>query len=116
MSSTGDTGAVGAEYTIETEARPYVAPTQFRKKPVTIDAWLIKDVVDRHFGLEGQPDPLAEAISVGRVKPVLNGVYIDTLEGGMFGRLEDYLIRGVAGEFYPCKPDIFFATYEPVTP
>jgi hypothetical protein len=34
----------------------------------------------------------------------------------MFGRLEDYLIRGVAGEFYPCKPDIFFATYEPVTP
>lgn len=116
MSSTGDTGAVGAEYTIETEARPYIQTTSFRKKPVTIDAWLIRDVVDRHFGLEGQPDPLADAISVGRIKPVLNGVYIDTLEGGMFGRLEDYLIRGVAGEFYACKPEIFFATYEPVTP
>lgn len=116
MSSTGATGAVGAEYTIETEARPYCRPTKFRKKPVTIDAWLIKDIIDRHYGLEGQPDPIAHAISVGRVKPVLNGVYIDTLEGGMFGRLEDYLIRGVAGEFYACKPDIFFATYEPVTP
>jgi hypothetical protein len=116
MSSTGDTGAVGAEYTIETEAHPYRPTTQYRKKPVTIDAWLIKDVVDRHFGLEGQPDPIAHAISVHRLRPVLNGIYIDTLEGGMFGRLEDYLIRGVAGEFYPCKPDIFFATYEPVTP
>lgn len=116
MSSTGATGAIGAEYIIETEARPYYRPTKFRKKPVIIDAWLIKDIVDRHFGLEGQPDPIAEAISVGRVKPVLNGIYIDTLEGGMFGRLEDCLIRGVAGEFYPCKPEIFFATYEPVTP
>lgn len=116
MSSTGATGAVGAEYTIETEVRPYRPHTLFRKKPVVVDAWLIKDVVDRHFGLEGQPDIIAHAISVGRLKPVLNGIYIDTLEGGMFGRLEDYLIRGVAGEFYPCKPDIFFATYEPVTP
>ena len=116
MSSTGATGAVGAEYTIETEARPYVAPTQYRNKPVIIDAWLIKDVVDRHFGLEGQPDTIAHAISVHRLTPVLNGIYIDTLEGGMFGRLEDYLIRGVAGEFYACRPDIFFATYEPVTP
>ena len=116
MSSTGDTGAVGAEYTIETEARSYVALTQFRKKPVIIDAWLIKDVVDRHYGLEGQPDPIAHAISVKRLRPVLNGIYIDTLEGGMFGRLEDYLISGGAGEFYACKPDIFFATYEPVTP
>jgi hypothetical protein len=33
----------------------------------------------------------------------------------MFGRLEDYLIMGVQGEFYPCKPDIFAATYEAVT-
>jgi hypothetical protein len=89
---------------------------KYRKKPVAVDAWLIKDVVDRYFGLEGQPDVLAHAISVGRLKPVLNGIYIDTLEGGMFGRLEDYLIMGVQGEFYPCKPDIFAATYEPVTP
>ena len=114
--STGAIGPVGPEYFIETEARTYRPPTQFRKKPVVVDAWLIGDIVDRHYGLEGQPDPIAEAISVGRLRPVLNGIYIDTLEGGMFGRLEDYLIRGVAGEFYACRPDIFFATYEPVTP
>jgi hypothetical protein len=41
------------------------------------------------------------------------GVVIRTLEGDMFGRLDDWIIRGVQGEFYPCKPDIFDATYEP---
>ncbi len=89
---------------------------KYRKKPVVVNAWLIQDIVDRHYGLEGQPEPIANAISVQRVRPVMNGVYIDTLEGGMFGRLEDYLIMGVAGEFYACKPDIFAATYEPEEP
>lgn len=37
-----------------------------------------------------------------------------TLEGMMVGRKGDWLIRGIQGEFYPCKPDIFAATYEPV--
>jgi len=85
---------------------------KYRKKPVVVNAWLIKDIVHRHYDLESQPEPIANAISVQRVRPVMNGVYIDTLEGGMFGRLEDYLIMGVANEFYPCKPDIFAATYE----
>lgn len=39
---------------------------------------------------------------------------ISTLEGRMRADLGDWIIRGVAGEFYPCKPDIFEATYEPV--
>lgn len=38
--------------------------------------------------------------------------YIDTLEGGHTVCPGDYIIRGVAGEFYPCKPDIFHRTYE----
>lgn len=38
---------------------------------------------------------------------------INTLEGEMACRSGDYVIKGVAGEFYPCKPDIFAATYEP---
>jgi hypothetical protein len=42
-----------------------------------------------------------------------DAVVIDTLEGSMRGDLGDYIIRGVQGEFYPCKPDIFVATYEP---
>lgn len=38
---------------------------------------------------------------------------IDTLEGSMTARSGDWVIRGVKGELYPCKPDIFEATYEP---
>ena len=37
---------------------------------------------------------------------------IDTLEGVMKARVDDYIIKGVHGEFYPCKPDIFNETYE----
>ena len=39
--------------------------------------------------------------------------HIHTLEGVMLVSREDWVIQGVAGEFYPCKPDIFAATYEP---
>lgn len=39
---------------------------------------------------------------------------IETLEGYMFASVGDYIIRGIAGEFYPCKPDIFKATYEAI--
>ena len=39
---------------------------------------------------------------------------IPTLEGNMIANVGDYIIRGVKGEFYPCKPDIFELTYEPV--
>lgn len=42
-------------------------------------------------------------------------LFIQTLEGEMEARPGDWVIRGVKGEFYPCKPDIFAATYEPVT-
>jgi hypothetical protein len=41
------------------------------------------------------------------------GVIIPTLEGDMLARFGDWIIQGVKGEFYPCAPDIFQATYEP---
>lgn len=41
-------------------------------------------------------------------------IYIDTLEGVMRADCGDWIIKGVNGEFYPCKPDIFEKTYEPV--
>ena len=40
------------------------------------------------------------------------GMKIPTLEGGMTASMGDYIIKGIQGEFYPCKPDIFEATYE----
>lgn len=41
-------------------------------------------------------------------------MYIETLEGTMKASVGDYIIKGVNGEFYPCKPDIFEKTYEEV--
>lgn len=41
-------------------------------------------------------------------------IIIETLEGDMKASVGDYIIKGVSGEFYPCKPDIFKKTYEPV--
>ena len=56
-----------------------------------------------------------------RKKPVIieaikltSEIKINTLEGEMIGRVGDWLICGVDGELYPCKPDIFKKTYEPV--
>ena len=43
-------------------------------------------------------------------------LYIETLEGTMEANIGDYIIRGINGEFYPCKPDIFKITYEEVEP
>lgn len=40
-------------------------------------------------------------------------IMIPTMEGVMTANCQDWIIRGVKGEFYPCKPDIFEATYEP---
>ena len=42
------------------------------------------------------------------------GLEIETLEGKMLARIGDYIIQGVQGEFYPCKPDIFESTYQEV--
>ena len=44
--------------------------------------------------------------------PVSHAWNIETLEGIMLARVGDWIIKGVAGEFYPCKPAIFAATYE----
>lgn len=42
-------------------------------------------------------------------------IQVHTLEGAMTASVGDWIIKGVAGEFYPCRDDIFAATYEPVT-
>jgi hypothetical protein len=84
---------------------------RFRKKPVVIDAvrwngrtdW--SEIVDlagdqiEHVGLG--LDEFAERLA------------INTLEGRMWANPGDWIIKGVNGELYPCKPDIFEKTYEP---
>jgi len=86
---------------------------KFRKKPVVIEAkrW-DGDVDAMEKWLEemgGEPD----SILIDEEGEGEEAVVIVTLEGEMRGSLGDWIIRGVKGEFYPCKPDIFAATYEP---
>jgi hypothetical protein len=86
---------------------------KFRKKPVVIDAW-------RFDGTwQSSIDVIAAADCGHAVFTGANGfgvIEIKTLEGVMTASPGDYIIRGVKGEFYPCKPDIFEATYEPEEP
>jgi hypothetical protein len=87
----------------------------FRKKPVVIEARQLSrengpELADwsggRWISLYGRGDR-GEDISY---------VSIETLEGRMSADLGDWIIKGVKDEFYPCKPDIFAATYEAVAP
>ena len=80
---------------------------KYRKKPIVIDAilwngrnvWEVIEFIDNETFYEfSEQDTLS----------------IDTLEGRMMVNEGDYIIKGVNGEFYPCKPDIFEKTYEKV--
>lgn len=81
---------------------------KFRKKPVVIEAMqFTEDAKDQCFNfVTCTCDP-----SWDDGRPILR---ITTLEGEMIARLGDWIIKGVKGEFYPCKPDIFDETYDPV--
>ena len=98
---------------------------KFRKKPVVIEAvrlgWDTWGEMCTHAGVGKLSDGQPEGCYVGPDgKPREGhetsdriGLHIPTLEGLMLGVEGDYIIRGVKGELYPCKPDIFAATYEP---
>lgn len=91
---------------------------QFRKKPVVIEAIQLSKTNWREV-LALNPDKihwLGNRLRPGGDDAALDciGVVIDTLEGAMTAQIGDWIIRGINGEFYPCKPDIFVGTYEPV--
>ena len=90
---------------------------RYRKKPVVIEA----------FKWTGGPDQIEDpewankAQERGEIwfdKDGTSGcvMYIETLEGVMRASQGDYIIKGLAGEIYPCRPDIFEASYELVEP
>lgn len=58
------------------------------------------------------PKWLAEHYEKGGVVVLPKGISLPTLEGEMLASLDDWIIRGVQGEIYPCKPEIFAATYD----
>lgn len=94
---------------------------KFRKKPVVIEAvrwdgknWQeVYDFTRTEDGLSLTTGPHPQIEDYGRVGDKICCT-VETPEGLMTARQGDWIIRGVKGEFYPCKPDIFEATYEPV--
>lgn len=80
----------------------------FRKKPVVIEAKQLtresmEEVKDWCSGITWSKAPMR----------AVTGITIGTLEGVMEASFGDWIIKGVKGEFYPCKPDIFEKSYEP---
>ncbi len=83
--------------------------SKYRKKPIIIDAiqWNGTNLKDVR--------KLCDDLGVNKTCVGLDehgNLVIDTLEGIMRGSRGDYIIKGVKGEIYPCKPDIFIETYE----
>lgn len=80
---------------------------KYRKKPVVIEAMKLEI---------GNGVKIARWVAESGGHVVYDGrdgtVTISTLEGNMLASVGDWIIQGVQGEFYPCKPDIFAATYE----
>ena len=84
---------------------------KYRKKPVVIEAVQFKG--DLALGENPMPDEIKNNREVFRLSQSSN-LMIKTLEGTMIANRGDWIIKGIKGEFYPCKPDIFEATYEEV--
>lgn len=90
------------------------AAIRYRKKPVVVEAMRLteRDARDVAAWCDGQVRILVEQKFGGDTREFITGLEIVTLEGVMTANLGDYVIRGVQGEFYPCKREIFEATYE----
>lgn len=99
---------------------------KFRKKPVVIEAMIFPDNgpgqhdVNKWMLCNGGELSLIDGAVENNVKTSTDAIWrwkyatIKTLEGYLTVSIGDYVIKGVKGEFYPCKPDIFEMTYEAV--
>lgn len=97
---------------------------KYKKKPLVIEAVQLKDFklrtikeVLEFMGQSVANDFITQEKFYDYCHYVKSngGMTISTLEGEMFASLGDYIIKGVHGEFYPCKPDIFDETYDLVS-
>lgn len=89
----------------------------YKKKPVVIEAiqWTGQNLseIEQFVGDKLKYTICDSAWKVGKGLPIILNMRIETLEGEHIVSVGDYIIKGVQGEFYPCKPDIFVSTYEP---
>ena len=88
---------------------------RYRKRPIVIDAVPVADLLAAALRDWAElPAWVADAYDHGDILFLPGGINVTTAEGVMVGDRGDWLIRGIKGELYPCKPDIFEATYEAV--
>lgn len=85
---------------------------KYRKKPVVIEALQFIDETNRLVELSDFIDN--QDLRVDYHNPENPVIKLKTLEGEMTASVGDFIIKGIKGEFYPCKPDIFEKTYEVV--
>jgi hypothetical protein len=88
---------------------------RYRKKPVEIEALLFDGSMVSADHIEQWSDGAAIPVWWKSDEDDQIAIEIKTLEGTMIGAPGDYIIKGLKGEFYPCKPDIFAESYEAVT-
>jgi hypothetical protein len=88
---------------------------KFRKKPVVIEAWPTRELIRASkTQWASLPICVVEAYEQGGWVFYSDHISIPTLEGTHRAEIDDMIIRGVAGEFYPCKSSIFKETYDAV--
>ncbi|TXI82186.1 MAG: hypothetical protein E6Q39_00020 [Crocinitomicaceae bacterium] len=91
---------------------------KFVKKPVEIEAiqWTGDNYAEIYHFLEGDDSPASEWGENLHIETRGDTelLYIHTLEGTMLARIGDWIVKGIKGDFYPCKPDIFELTYSKV--
>lgn len=78
----------------------------FQKKPIIVEAF--------RFGYDSPPDWFVDALESQTITISEEGCHIHTLEGIMFAPIGSYVIQGVSKEIYPCRYDIFVASYEEI--
>ncbi|CDM88189.1 Uncharacterized 10.3 kDa protein in GP2-GP6 intergenic region [Xenorhabdus bovienii] len=86
---------------------------KFRKKPVVIDAFLFKGESNLNPEI---PEWFVDAVLNSEIKAEPDHIIIRTLEGNHRADIGDWIIQGIKGELYPCKPEIFELTYEAIAP
>ena len=90
-------------------------PKKYRKKPVVVEAWQFTGIENIQSILNWiNKDKYRAYENVDAFNRDKKIIEIYTLEGTHKAIIGDYIIKGIAGEFYPCKPDIFEKTYEAV--
>ena len=91
---------------------------RYRKKPVVIEAVKLENnkqsiinAIEFVYNVGMETSVLGMDFEINKVRSD-GGLIINTLEGNMLASFGDYIIKGVQGEFYPCKPGVFAETYE----